>query len=113
MTRKETVILEDRKEWLGQLKKLVLKNIDKENYAIFLFGSAVNDLLRANDIDIGILGKKVLPDNIKNRIIEEVEESVIPYKVDIVDFHDTGRKFKKFSLNNIKVWNQPKNISLS
>jgi len=113
MTAKETVSVKYRKEWLGQLKSLVLNNVDNDKYAVFLFGSAVNNLQRANDIDVGILGKKELPDKIKYKIIDDIENSVIPYNVDIIDFYETNKKFRKFSLNNIKIWNKPKNISLS
>lgn len=42
------------------------------------------------------------------KIINKIEESEIPYRVDIVDFTLVGEKFKKIALQEIEVWNDPK-----
>ncbi len=113
MTAKEEVSLKYRKKWLGMLKDLCLKYIDKDQYAVFLFGSAVNDLIRANDVDIGFLGEKNLPDKVKYKINDEAAESIIPFKIDLVDFRNVNNEFKKEALSEIIVWNRPKSIIIN
>jgi len=113
MTTKEAVSLEYRKKWLGMLKEIVLKHVDKNEYAVFLYGSAVNGLLKAHDFDIGILGKNKIEDRIVYRITDEIDESIIPMGVDIVDFVNTDEEFKKIALSEIEIWNNPKGIKLS
>ncbi|HJY64361.1 MAG TPA: hypothetical protein VJ455_09410 [Ignavibacteria bacterium] len=113
MTAQEEISLKYRKKWLKMLKEVCLNYIDRDKYAVFLFGSAVSDILRANDVDIGVLGRKELPQNIKSVIYNVVEESVIPFRIDIVDFHVAGKRFKKIALSSIKVWNKPGHIKLN
>ena len=113
MLAKETVSLEYRKKWLGELKDLLFKYIDKDKYAVFLYGSAVNDLLGANDFDIGILGKDKFPDKLFYKILDDIEESIIPLDVDIVDFTKVKKEFREKALKEIKIWNKPKDILIN
>lgn len=61
----KTISLEYRKKWLSLLKDIVMKHVEADKYAVFLYGSAVNNLKKANDFDIGIIGKSRFPDNMK------------------------------------------------
>ena len=68
---------------IKELKEYLIKNFPNES--IYLFGSrARGDNSAFSDIDIAIEAK----DNISQKIAKvrfEIEESLIPYKVDIVD----------------------------
>ena len=68
-------------------KKIILSEIDRENYAVFLFGSrAAGKTSRSADLDIGILGTEKLPLETLFALRNAVEASLVPYGLDIVDF---------------------------
>ncbi len=100
-------------DYIDILKQIVLKHIPKDNFAVFLFGSrAVGNAKPLSDIDIGILGLEPLPTIIKVDLESDLEESIVPYKIDLIDFYQVDKDFKKEALNTIQIWNCPKNISL-
>lgn len=49
---------------------------------------------------------------VKSNIEDELEESIIPYTVDLIDFKNVTADFKKIALEDIIVWNRPKNIKI-
>jgi predicted nucleotidyltransferase len=92
-----------------KLKKEILEIIgrylDLKKYKIFFFGSRVKGInFPRADIDIGILGPKPLPVEVKFKIIEELEKIPTLYKFDFVDFSDPliSKSFKKEALKNIE-----------
>lgn len=88
-----------KKEILG----IVGKYLDLSEYKIFFFGSRVKgaNFPRA-DIDIGILGKKPVPTEMKFKIEEEIEELPTLYKFDLVDFFEVSKDFKKEALKSVE-----------
>ena len=101
-------------DYIDIVKQIVLKHIPKDNFAVFLFGSrAVGNDKPLSDIDIGILGLEPLPTIIKVDLESDLEESIVPYKIDLIDFYQVDKDFKKEALNTIQIWNCPKNISLN
>ena len=101
-------------DYIDIVKQIVLKHIPKDNFAVFLFGSrAVGNAKPLSDIDIGILGSEPLPTIIKVDLESDLEESIVPYKIDLIDFYQVDKDFKKEALNTIQIWNCPKNISLN
>ena len=93
--------------YLDLVKEVVFKHIPKNKYNIFLFGSRAREKHRfAADIDIGVQGKEPLEEDLIYKIKDEIEESIVPFKVDIIDFMTVTNKFKKEALKNIKIWNQ-------
>lgn len=101
-------------DYIDIVKQIVLKHIPKDNFAVFLFGSrAVGNAKPLSDIDIGILGTEPLPTLIKADLESDLEESIVPYKIDLIDFYKVDKDFKKEALNTIQIWNCPKNISLN
>lgn len=102
-----------RYDYFNILKQLLSKYIPADEYIVFLFGSrAAHRNHDRSDIDIGIWGTKPLPILIKSALEEEIEESRIPLRVDIVDFSRVGEQFKKEALQNIEVWNCPQNLNI-
>lgn len=101
-------------DYIDIVKQIVLKHIPKDNFAVFLFGSrAVGNAKPLSDIDIGILGLEPLPTIIKVDLESDLEESIVPYKIDLIDFYQVDKDFKKEALNTIQIWNCPKNINLN
>ena len=94
------------KKYIDIVRNIVLSHIDPSEHFVFLFGSRVK---RTNkkyaDVDIGILGNKPIG-KIYYKIINDLEESIVPYKVDIIDFSLVDEKFKKKAMGKIEIWNQ-------
>jgi len=95
------------KKYLTIIKDIVLSYIDPSEHLVFLFGSrAKENSKRSSDVDIGIMGKKPIG-KIYYKIVDKIEESIVPYKVDIIDFSMVEEKFKKIAMKKIEIWNQP------
>jgi predicted nucleotidyltransferase len=95
-------------KYLNKIKEIIFSIIDKNEYKVFLFGSrATKKFKRYSDVDVGLLGNKPIG-NAYYKIINKIEESDIPYKVDIIDFALVDDNFKKIALQEIEIWNDPK-----
>lgn len=83
----------------SQIKTTVKKYLPSEDYKLFIFGSrATGENRRFSDLDLGILGPKIMPSHVKVKIEEELENSRIPYKIDVVDFKKVSDEFRKLAL---------------
>ena len=101
-------------DYLDIVKQIVLKHVPKDKFAIFLFGSrAVGNAKTLSDIDIGILGTEPLPTIIMADLESDLEESIVPFKIDLIDFYQVDKAFKKEALSTVQLWNCPKNIKLN
>jgi len=86
-----------------EIKDIVFRFLSPEEYQIFIFGSrATGKAEKYSDYDVGILGKKSLSSKSKFLIEEKLEESDLPYKVEIVDFSLVSPDFKRVALAKIK-----------
>ncbi|MCL4377989.1 MAG: nucleotidyltransferase domain-containing protein [Actinobacteria bacterium] len=86
-----------------EIKEIIFHHIDPEKYKIFIFGSRVSGKSgKYSDYDIGILGKHSLSLSTIGFIKEEMDESNIPFQVDIVDFTTVSSNFKKIALSKIR-----------
>ena len=71
---------------LEEAKRIILGGLKGYNVAVFLFGSrATGTAGPISDIDVAIYPKECLPAGLLSTIREELEESGIPYSVDLVD----------------------------
>jgi hypothetical protein len=103
MVKKKNLTPKNENEVLKEIKKIIGKYIDLKKYDIFIFGSRVDGKARKfSDYDIGILGKKVLPFDKMALIKDELEESDLPYRVDVVDFRLVSKDFREVALLKIK-----------
>jgi predicted nucleotidyltransferase len=95
-------------------REIVLRNIEKDRYHVFLFGSRADESCNyGSDIDIGILGEQPLG-KLYYKIINELDNSIIPYKIEIVDFSLVSEEFKNMVLKGrIHVWNLGKYFDLN
>jgi len=63
---------------------------------VYLFGSAATGALRASsDIDVAIEAPEPLPAALLSRLREALEESTIPYEVDVVDLGTVDPEFRQ------------------
>ncbi len=101
-------------DYIDIVKQIVLKHVPKNEFAVFLFGSrAVGNANSLSDIDVGIMGTKPLPTLIMADLDSDLEESIVPFKIDLIDFYKVDQAFKNEALSTIQIWNCPKNIKLN
>ena len=101
-------------DYIDIVKQIVLKHVPKNEFAVFLFGSrAASNSNSLSDIDVGIMGTKPLPTLIMADLDSDLEESIVPFKIDLIDFYQTDQAFKNEALSTIQIWNCPKNIKLN
>ena len=75
-----------RERALEELRGMVLGALGEHDAAVWLFGSCARGEARQHsDIDIAILPRDALPDGFLADLASEIEESSIPYDVDLVD----------------------------
>ncbi len=88
---------------LKDISDIFRKHLAPGEYDVFLFGSrATGEASRFSDYDIGIRGKTPLPPLVKAQIEDALEESDIPYSVEVVDFFSLPGRFKKVALERIQ-----------
>lgn len=93
-------MLEDK--WKQLIKDTIRKYLPDESYKIFIFGSRAEKTNRKwSDVDVGIEGPKGIPWGIIENIKEELENSRIPYRVDVVDFKQASDSFRKVAGSKI------------
>jgi uncharacterized protein len=75
-----------RKHAIRKLRRIVLDALAGHDAGVWLFGScARGDVQQHSDIDIAILPRDDLPDSILTELTADIEESPIPYHVDLLD----------------------------
>ena len=75
-----------RKQAIEELRRMVLSALAERDAAVWLFGScARGDARQHSDIDIAILPREKLPLGFFGVLQADIEESTIPYYVDLVD----------------------------
>ena len=101
-------------KYLNIAKKIILSHIDCDEINVFLFGSRVmDDSRRGSDIDIGFLGNEAINHRIFRKIADDLEESVVPYHFDLVDFSRVDKSFKIVALQKITIWNKAKSLAIN
>jgi len=103
-----------KRDYLDIVKKIVLKHVPATEFAVFLFGSrAVGNATALSDIDVGIFGMRPLPSIIMADLESDLEDSIVPFKIDLIDFHQVDEVFKDEALRIVQIWSCPKNIKLN
>lgn len=103
-----------KNKYVELTREIILSLIDKEELTVFLFGSrAGKDFRPTSDIDIGFISKKKLEQKLFSQIREALENSIIPYHVDLVDFGNVDKEFTKIALREIEIWNKAKDLSIN
>ncbi|MEA1992061.1 MAG: nucleotidyltransferase domain-containing protein [Thermodesulfobacteriota bacterium] len=96
----------DKDIYLDQVRKLLLGHLKGYRFQLFLFGSQSTERAgRTSDIDVGILPISPLPKGLLSKIREELEESSIPYFVDLVDLSRSNPDFARHVKEEGIMWN--------
>jgi predicted nucleotidyltransferase len=75
-----------RERSLEQVKRLILDTLGEYPARVYLFGSSVTGATRrTSDIDVAIEPLAPLPPRVLAGVREALEESTVPYEVDVVD----------------------------
>ena len=90
---------------VDQLRKLILDFLAEYNVCVYLYGSrAKGTAHKTSDIDIAILPVGEIPKNLLGRLREMIEESTIPYNVDVTDLTYVSEQFRKQILEKAILW---------
>jgi uncharacterized protein len=74
-----------REQAIEELRRMVLNALGEHDAAVWLFGSCARGEARQHsDIDIAILPRDDLPWGFFGELDADIEESTIPYDVDLV-----------------------------
>ena len=83
-----------RKQAIEELRQMVLGALGEHDAEVWLFGSCARDNVRQySDIDIAILPRDELPRGFFGELAANIEESNIPYDVDLVDLRHAAPAF--------------------
>jgi predicted nucleotidyltransferase len=88
-----------REHLLNELRGLIIDTLFQEDVRVYLFGSwARNEEKHSSDIDIAV--EQVTPLSLSKwtELMDKVEESTIPYRVDIVNLNNASEAF----IQNVK-----------
>lgn len=90
------------------IQKTIFKYLPPDRYRVFIFGSrATGKAPRWSDYDVGVLGQDKIPLTIMAQIEEELENSSLPYRGEVVDFKRITAKFARVALQETKIWSTP------
>lgn len=86
-----------------KVKEVLLRFLDPGEYQFSLFGSRASGKARLfSDYDIGILGRRQVSLETLAMIKEALEESDLPYTIDVVDLSAVSQEFKRTALLRAK-----------
>ena len=104
--RQEPTISTTTTKALEEVRRLVLQAVGKDSAVVYLFGSwARGEATRLSDIDVAIDPPTPLPRGTLACLREQLEESSVPYHVDIVDLSRTDPEFRRRVLAEGVLWN--------
>ena len=90
---------------LDQVKRLVLKGLQGHDVQVLLFGShATGKAGKSSDIDVAVLPGGELPVGLLSRIRESLQESHVPFSVELVDLSQTDEAFRERVLAEGITW---------
>ena len=100
-------------DYLAIVREMVRQVTADIDCTVVLFGSrARGTARRGSDIDIGFIGiSEAQFVKLRDRILGELEESVVPHRVDLVNMETVANSFKKMALRDVVVWKQGSRVN--
>ena len=81
---------------LDTVKRIILERLAGHPAGVYLFGScARGDGGHWSDIDVAIDPAERLPQSLLAEIDEELEESTVPYFVEVIDLSTAGASYRE------------------
>ena len=91
---------------LAHVRGIVAARLGRYGVRVYLFGSRATGGARAgSDIDIAVDPCEPLPPGTLAELREALEESTIPFRVDVVDLRDTDARFRDRVREEGVEWN--------
>ena len=82
--------------WLDEVRHIVLGRLRGLDATVFLFGSfASGTARRFSDVDVAIDHTQPLPRGLLAEVREALEESHVPFSVDVVDLAEAEPRFRE------------------
>ncbi len=95
---------------LAMVRELVLNGLGNLDARVYLFGSWARGQQRpSSDIDVAIEAVHGVPQSTLIMIRDSLEESRVPYRVDIVDLAKAGREFGEAVKKEGILWRDYRN----
>jgi len=92
-------------KYIEQLKQILFDFLRDKPIKIILYGSrARGDNYPGSDVDIALSSEGRIDRLLLSNLREMLEESTIPYKVDIVDLAIVSERFKNEILKDAVIW---------
>ncbi len=92
-------------QYLRQTFEIIAAHMKEHPARVYLFGSRATGNARVfSDCDIGIEPKQDLPVGLLSHIREELEESHIPFAVELIDLSQVNEEFARKVRNEGKLW---------
>ena len=91
--------------YVNRIRQLVLEELRGQRVRVYFFGSRAKGVSTlGSDVDVAVEG--LGPENraIIRRLREKLEESTIPYKVDVIDLDQVGDEFRQSVLATGILW---------
>jgi predicted nucleotidyltransferase len=85
-------------KYLPKIKEVIKAFDPSFQNRYFVFGSSLRKE-RFNDIDIGVIGAKMSGIKVSD-LKEKIEDTTIPYFIDVVDFDSAQKSFSDYVFNN-------------
>lgn len=93
-------------KYLTELKTLLQNLAKSRNISIYLFGSrARGDNYESSDVDIGVSPNDKIDAVEISSWREIIENSNIPYHVEIINLNEVSNDFKEEIMKDAVVWN--------
>jgi|SRR5579864_2707511 len=94
-----------RQRAVERLREIVLEALGERDAAVYLFGSMASGAIRhASDIDVAILPREEIPSAFFALLADRIEESTIPYDVDLVDLREVSAAFRNKVVRTGTKW---------
>jgi predicted nucleotidyltransferase len=88
--------------YVDRIKEVLQKHLT-HNEKVFIFGSSVESE-KFGDVDLAVVSGQLVDEKILRSIREDLEESTLPYKFDLVDINQTNDPFRTIVLSGPKIW---------
>ena len=96
----------NREKIIQEVRNIASSVLHGYSSRVYLFGSwARGDIATHSDIDIAIQGNKPLPAQMLFQLRDRLEESHVPYRVEIVDLAMASEEFRKRVYKEGIPWN--------
>lgn len=91
------------KDYLPEMKTIIANYLDLQKYRLFLFGSRSEGTNRQfSDYDLGVLGPKKVSARDLALMSADLDDSNIPYRVEVVDFQNVSESFRRLAMKKVK-----------